>query len=84
MPNTPGASFCPDCGAPAAGRFCNACGAAIPAAAPPVSRPAPQAPVAPAARRSHARMWTAVFLVAFLALALVYANHSLSPGPAAP
>lgn len=29
-------------------------------------------------------MWTAVSLVAFLAVALVFANHSLSPGPAAP
>ncbi len=86
MTDTPRTAFCSNCGAPATGKFCNVCGTAIPAAATTPAAPgAPGAPEAPApARRSHARMWTAVSLVAFLAVALVFASHSLSPGPPAP
>jgi hypothetical protein len=87
MHDTPRAAFCPDCGAPATGNFCDSCGAAIPATSP-ARTPVPRAPAAagePApARRSHARAWTAISLVAFLGLALVFANRSLAPGPAAP
>ncbi len=94
MTETPRAAFCPNCGAPTTGKFCALCGEAMQAPTQPSSSssppPAPHAPARAAAgapapeHRSHARAWTAFSLVAFLALALVFAGRSLTLGPAAP
>ena len=90
MNETQRTPVCPNCGAPVSGKFCSLCGETIEATAPTAPRApgrAPAAAAAPApapAHRSRGRMWTAVSLFGFLALALYVAGRSLTPGPAAP
>ncbi len=90
MNETPRTPVCPNCGAPVSGKFCSLCGETIEATAPTAARAPARAAAAPVAsppapvHRSRGRMWTAVSLFGFLALALYVAGRSLTPGPAAP
>ncbi len=84
MSETPRAAFCPECGAPATGKFCSSCGNVVPMPGTPAPRVAQPTSAPPPTHRSHSRTWTGVSLVAVVAVALVLAARSLTPGPAAP
>ncbi len=75
---------CPNCGAPTTGKFCTLCGEAMPAAAPAAPSAARTGAAPGPAHHSRSRMWTALSLLAFLALALYVAGRSMTAGPPAP
>jgi len=87
MTQPPKAVPCPNCGAPTTGKFCTLCGEAMPGPTPVAPRAvgapsaAPGAGAPGAEHRSRGRRWTAVLLIAFLALALYMAGRSMTAEP---